>query len=174
MMWETVGFKTSLLLLSIKIRERERKTQDMSCVYLLGWWDQRSVELFFAFIDFFLFWVRKYCWPSFLGEVKNIIGILERMPVFEATGLFKVLVGSFHHAYFKAGMISGISQNLKNSYSIVLLFTKLACLPSPYFGSRKNSATFDLMPMELKKYIPIFWDLSFCYTFITGVSGGLK
>lgn len=33
------------------------------------------------------------------------------MPLFEATALFKVMVGSFHHAHFKAGMIAGISKN---------------------------------------------------------------
>lgn len=69
------------------------------------------------------------------------------MPLFEATALFKVMVGSFHHAHFKAGMIAGISKNWKNNYSIVLLLMKLACPPTPYFGSRKNYATFDLIHM---------------------------
>lgn len=30
---------------------------------------------------------------------------------FEAAALYKELVGSFHHAYFNAGIISGISKN---------------------------------------------------------------
>lgn len=30
----------------------------------------------FMLIGFFIFWVRKYCWSSFLGKVKKIIGLL--------------------------------------------------------------------------------------------------
>lgn len=33
------------------------------------------------------------------------------MPFFEGTALLKELVGSFHHVYFKAGMISVIPKN---------------------------------------------------------------
>jgi len=33
------------------------------------------------------------------------------MPFFEGTALLEELGGSFHHAYFKAGMISVISKN---------------------------------------------------------------
>lgn len=69
------------------------------------------------------------------------------MPFFEAAALFKELVGSFHHAYFKAGMISGI-----------LKVTQLCCyygvhvLPYPSdFGYRKKHGTLDLIHMELKK-----------------------
>lgn len=75
------------------------------------------------------------------------------MPFFEGTALLEELVGSFHHAYFKAGMISFISKNLKKYYSVVLLFMKLVCPQPPYFGYRKNYATLDfyLIHIELKK-----------------------
>ena len=46
MTWETACSKTSLSLLSIKIGQ--------NCVYLLGRWDQKSVKLFFFYIDRFL------------------------------------------------------------------------------------------------------------------------
>lgn len=77
------------------------------------------------------------------------------MPFFEAAALFKELVGSFHHAYFKAGMISGI-----------LKVTQLCCyygvhvLPYPSdFGDRKKHGTLDLIHMELKKNTFLYFEV---------------
>lgn len=126
---KTAGSKTSLLLLSGKIREKQTCTWAVFIYWGGGTRDQ--LNLFMLIIDFFVFWVIKYYWSPFLGEIK--LRPFVKNAIFKGAPLFKELVGSFHHAHFKAGLISVISKFFFFNYSVVLLFMKLACPQTTIF-----------------------------------------